>query len=133
MELLYELESQADELIVERMRQTIADALSRYKSMSEKCDVAMERHHSYKRTLITNVQRDAAGHPCVSPRRRRRNDRRDGWHRQRTDAKDVFQKIRDEACGARSELRARGQDAEARQKYAVQMAEIGRIQASQDV
>ena len=53
MELLYELESQADEIIVERIRQTIADALSQYKPMCEECDVAMARHHSYERTLIT--------------------------------------------------------------------------------
>ena len=33
MELLYELESQADEFIVERMRRTIADAPSGYKPM----------------------------------------------------------------------------------------------------
>ena len=35
------------------MRQTIADALLRYKPMCEECDVAMARHHSYERTLIT--------------------------------------------------------------------------------
>ena len=52
MELLYKLESQADELIVERMRQTIADAPSQCKPMREECDVAMARHHSYERTLI---------------------------------------------------------------------------------
>ena len=52
MELLYELESQADEFIVERIRRTIADALSQYKPMCEECDVAMARHHSYERTLI---------------------------------------------------------------------------------
>ncbi len=52
MELLYELETQADELIVERIRQTIADALSGYKPMCEECDVAMASHHSYERTLI---------------------------------------------------------------------------------
>ena len=52
MELLYELEIQADEFIVEPMRQTIADALSRYKPMREECDVALARHHSYERTLI---------------------------------------------------------------------------------
>ena len=50
---LYKLESQADELIVERMRRTIADALSGYKPMCEECDVAIVRHHSYERTLIT--------------------------------------------------------------------------------
>ena len=32
------------------MRQTIIDELARYKPM---CDVAMARHHSYERTLIT--------------------------------------------------------------------------------
>ena len=53
MELLYELESQADEFVVERLRRTIADALSQYKPMCEECDVAMARHHSYERTLIT--------------------------------------------------------------------------------
>ena len=49
MELLYEPESQADELIVERMRRTITDALARYKPMREECDVAMARRHSYDR------------------------------------------------------------------------------------
>ena len=53
MELLYELERLADELTVERMRQTIADALSGYKPICEECDVAMASHHSYERTLIT--------------------------------------------------------------------------------
>ena len=53
MELLYELESQADEFIVERMRRTIVDAPSSYKPMRQECDVAMARHHSYERTLIT--------------------------------------------------------------------------------
>ena len=35
MELLYELESQADELIVERVRQTSANALSGYKPIAK--------------------------------------------------------------------------------------------------
>ena len=43
MELLYEPKIQADEFIVERMRQTIADALSQYKPMREERDVAMAR------------------------------------------------------------------------------------------
>ena len=33
------METQADELIVERMRWTIADALSGYKPMRQECDV----------------------------------------------------------------------------------------------
>ena len=52
MEILYELETQADELIVERMHRTIADALSSYKPMRQERDVAMARHHCYERTLI---------------------------------------------------------------------------------
>ena len=48
MELLYELESQADYLIVERMRRTIADALSQCKPICEECDVAMARQRSYE-------------------------------------------------------------------------------------
>ena len=53
MELLYELETQADEIIIERMRQTIADALALYNPVREERYVAMARHHSYERTLIT--------------------------------------------------------------------------------
>ena len=53
VELLYELESQADEFIVERMRRAITDALSRYKPMRQECDVPMARNHCYERTLIT--------------------------------------------------------------------------------
>ena len=60
MELLYELESQADEFIVERMRRTIADAPSSYKPMRQECDVAMARHHCYKRNFNHQVRRDAA-------------------------------------------------------------------------
>ena len=60
---LHEMESQADEIVVERMRQIIADALSRYKPMREECDVAMERHHSYERTLITKYGEMRLGIP----------------------------------------------------------------------
>ena len=45
MELLYELESQADEFSVERMRRAIADALSSYKPMREERYAAMTRHY----------------------------------------------------------------------------------------
>ena len=48
MELLYEPETQADDLSVERMRQTIADALSQYKPMREERYVAMARHHKIR-------------------------------------------------------------------------------------
>lgn len=52
MELLYEQKIYADEFIVERIRQAIADALSRYKPMRQERDVAMAHHHCYERTLI---------------------------------------------------------------------------------
>ena len=82
MELLHELESQADEFIVERMRWTIADALAQYKPICEECNVAMVRHHCYERTLITNYGEMSWTRPRVSLRRLRRNDRRHGCHRQ---------------------------------------------------
>ena len=53
MELLYELETQADEFIVDRMRWTIADALSNYNLIPKECDLVMVRHHCYERTIIT--------------------------------------------------------------------------------
>ena len=49
------------------MRQTIADALLRYKPMHEECDVAMARHHSSERTLITkygDMRLDVPGFLC---------------------------------------------------------------------
>ena len=52
MELLYELKTQADALIVERMRRTIADALSSHKPLREERYLAMARRHCYERTLI---------------------------------------------------------------------------------
>ena len=52
MELLCEPESQADEFSAERMRRTIADALSSYKPMRQERYAAMARQHCYERTLI---------------------------------------------------------------------------------
>lgn len=51
MKPLYELETKAAELIIERMRQTIADALPDCKPMRQGRDVVMTRHHCYERTL----------------------------------------------------------------------------------
>ena len=48
MKLLYELESQAGKFIVERMRQTIADALSGCKPMRQERYAAMARHRCYE-------------------------------------------------------------------------------------
>ena len=67
MELLYELESQADEFIVERMRRAIADALSGYNPM---CDVAMGRHHSrgeLPKTPSAKPKPDALSRPRRRP------------------------------------------------------------------
>ena len=133
MELLYELESQADELIVELMRRTIADALSQYKPMCEECDVAMARHHSYERTLITKYGEMRLDVPVF----------RCGDCGAMTSGMDVIgkgqarkrysKKIRDEAGGAGNQLRARGQDVWLCQEYAVQVVKAGRIQASKPV
>ncbi len=101
MELLYELESQADEFIVERLRRTIADALSQYKPMCEECDVAMARHHSYERTLIAKYGETRLDVPVF----------RCGDCGAMTSGMDVIgkgqtrkrysKKMRDEACGLR--------------------------------
>ena len=52
MKLLYELETQADELIVERLRRPIAAALPGCKPMRQERDAAMASRHSSERTLI---------------------------------------------------------------------------------
>ena len=97
MELLYELEAQADDLIVERMRRTIADALSRYNPIRQDCDVAMARAHSYERTLITKygeMRLDVPVFRCGDC-----GAMRGGMYviGKGPDAKAVFPKIRDEA------------------------------------
>ena len=48
MKFLYELETQADEFIIERMLRTIPDALPRYKPMRQERYVAMARHYCYE-------------------------------------------------------------------------------------
>ena len=52
-EPIYDWETQADEFIVERMRQRIENALARYKPMREERDVAMAPRRRYERTTIT--------------------------------------------------------------------------------
>lgn len=73
MELIYELETQADEIIVEQMRRTIADALPGYKRMREERYAAVARHHCYERTLITTCGEMRLDVPRVSLRRLRRD------------------------------------------------------------
>ena len=136
MGLLYELESQADEIIVERMRQTIADALSGYKPMREERDVAMARYHIYSVNANRQIRRDTAGRPYVSLRRLRRNDQRHGCHRQVADAKATCQKkVRDEAM----RLAAQGVSYERvgnmleLAKSALQVVKAGRMRSSRAV
>ena len=96
MELLYELESQADDLIVERMRRTIADARSGYKPMREERDVAMARHHSYERILFTRygeMNMDVPVFRCGDCARCAAG----GMSQTKGRREAVFQKIRDEA------------------------------------
>ena len=92
MELLYELENQADEFITERLRRTISDALLRYNPMRERVRWRDALHHCYERTLSGQVWRTETGRPCVSRRRLRRDERRHECNRQMSDAKALFQK-----------------------------------------
>ena len=53
MGMLYRLEEQADKTVTQDIQDTLQSALKRYKPMCKGCDLAMARHHSYERTLIT--------------------------------------------------------------------------------
>ena len=53
MGMLYELEEQADRSVTEQMQETLQDALRRYRPMCAGCDIALSRHHSYDRSIIT--------------------------------------------------------------------------------
>ena len=78
MELLHELESQADEIIAERMRQTIADALSSYKPMRGRVRCGDGAPTQLRANSNHKVRRDEAGHSGISLRRLRRDARRYG-------------------------------------------------------
>ena len=53
MGMLYRLEEEADRTITQQMQQTLQDALGRYTAMCKECDLAMHRHHSYGRAMVT--------------------------------------------------------------------------------
>ena len=51
--LLYELEEQRDRTIAQYMQDRLQEALDTYKPMCDECDLAMSRHQSYPRSIIT--------------------------------------------------------------------------------
>ncbi len=53
MGMLYEMEEEADQTVTQEMRQALQDALDRYTAMCKDCALAMHRHHSYPRTIVT--------------------------------------------------------------------------------
>ncbi len=53
MGMLYQLEEQAEKTVTQEIQDTLQDALMLYKPMCKACDLAMARHHNYRRTLIT--------------------------------------------------------------------------------
>ena len=53
MGILNQLEEQADQTVTQEMRQMLQDALDHYTGMCKDCGLAMHRHHSYPRTIVT--------------------------------------------------------------------------------
>ncbi len=51
--LLYELEEQRDRTIAQYMQDRLQEALDAYRPMCSECDLAMSRHQSYPRSIIT--------------------------------------------------------------------------------
>ena len=51
--LLYELEEQRDRTIAQYMQDRLQEALDAYKPMCVVCDLAMSRHQSYPRSIVT--------------------------------------------------------------------------------
>ena len=51
--LLYELEEQRDRTIAQYMQDRLQEALDAYTPMCSECDIAMSRHQSYPRSIIT--------------------------------------------------------------------------------
>ena len=51
--LLYELEEQRDRTIAQYMQGRLQEALDAYGPMCAECDLAMSKHQSYRRSIIT--------------------------------------------------------------------------------
>ena len=50
--LLYQLEEQRDRTIARYMQDTLQEALDAYRPMRSECDLAMNRHQSYPRSIV---------------------------------------------------------------------------------
>lgn len=53
MGLLYELEEQLEGTVHDQLEQALREALDYYRPMCKKCDLAMHRHHTYPRSILT--------------------------------------------------------------------------------
>ncbi len=53
MGMLYRLEEAADRTITSQMQEALQSALDLYKVMCESCNIAMARHHSYSRLIVS--------------------------------------------------------------------------------
>ena len=89
--LLYELEEQRDRTIARYMQDRLQESLDAYRPMCTECDLAMSRHQSYPRSIITKRRRTEAFDSEVSMLRVWSDEKRDGTFGRR-EAESVLQK-----------------------------------------
>ena len=53
MGLLYQLETELEQEIPVRLRQSLQRALDAYQAQCSDCGLAMHRHHAYRRSIMT--------------------------------------------------------------------------------
>ena len=53
MGLLYQLETELEQEIPVRLRQSLQAALDAYQAQCSDCELAMHRHHAYRRSIMT--------------------------------------------------------------------------------
>ena len=53
MGLLYQLEIELEQEIPVRLRQSLPAALDAYQAQCSDCELAMHRHHAYRRSIMT--------------------------------------------------------------------------------
>ena len=53
MGLLYQLETELEQELPERLRQSLQAALDVYQAQCPDCGLAMHRHHAYRRCIMT--------------------------------------------------------------------------------
>ena len=64
MGLLYQLETELEQELPVRLGQSLPGALDLYQAQCPDCQLAMRRHHAYRRSIMTGYGQWRCGYRC---------------------------------------------------------------------